>query len=99
MAEEDVKPKGVVAVFVGPTGQCIASVSDFERSGYGGYSLKDSQTVRVKDEIGRQVAEAFASSEFTKHLDRYNVQKVLSAMQSNDGYKLHIISVGHEEEE
>jgi hypothetical protein len=99
MGKEDVKPQGVVAVFVGPTGQCIASVSDFERSGYGGYSLQQSQTVRVKDAIGRKVAEAFASSEFTKHLDRYNVQRVLEAMQQNDGYKLHIISVGHEEEE
>jgi hypothetical protein len=89
-------PKGVVAVFVGPDGHAVANAADFDYSGYGGFSLEEAQIIRVKDAIARKVAEAFASTEFTKHLDRYRLQEVLRQMQDRDGYKLHIIGIGHE---
>lgn len=63
-------PQGVVGIFVGPDGRCIASVSDFDHHGYGGYTQQEAQTHRVRDAIARAVADALASSEFTKHIDK-----------------------------
>lgn len=97
MADE--VPKGVVAVFVGPDGREIASVADFDLGGYGGHTLLQSQTVRVRSEIAIKVADALASSEFTKHIDNYAKRQVLAEMERRDGYRLHIIPVGHEAEE
>ena len=88
-------PKGVVAVFVGPDGRQIASVSDFNQNGYGGFSLEEAQTSRVKDSIASAVADMLCSSAFTKHLDNYRKREVLSQMQTRDGYHLHIIPIGH----
>lgn len=91
-------PKGVVAIFVGPDGRCIASVSDFRHDGYGGYTMQEAQTHRARDAIARAVADALASSEFTKHIDNYHKREVLSQMERQDGYRLHIVPVGHEVE-
>lgn len=89
-------PQGVVGIFVGPDGRCIASVSDFDHHGYGGYTQQEAQTHRVRDAIARAVADALASSEFTKHIDNYHKREVLSAMERNDGYRLHVVPVGYE---
>lgn len=89
-------PKGVVAVFVGPDGRCVASVSDFDYSGYGGFSLQQSQEVRVQDAIARKVANALCSSDFTRHMETHDMKRVMRQMIDRDGYKLHIIPVGHE---
>lgn len=88
-------PKGVVAVFVGPDGREIASVCDFDQSGYGGYTMQEAQTHRIRDAVARAVAEQLCSSEFTKHIDGYQRQKVMQAMIDRGGYRLHIIPVGY----
>lgn len=98
MGQKQVQPKGVVAVFIGPGGHCIASASDFHLDGFGGFSLLEAQTIRVKEAIGFRVAEALASNDFAKHLDRYQIATVLRQMEERDGYALHIIPVGHEAE-
>jgi hypothetical protein len=92
----DEKPKGVVAVLVGPDGRAVASASDFDLSGYGGYSLEEGQTHRIRDAIAHRVAEAMASSDFTKNMSTYERRKVVEAMIAKDGYRLHIIPIGHE---
>jgi hypothetical protein len=89
-------PKGVVAVFVGSDGHAVASCADFDQSGYGGYTMQEAQTHRIRETIARRVAEAFASTEFTKHLDTYKVRCVIDQMIARDGYFLHIIPVGYE---
>lgn len=89
-------PKGVVAVFVGPDGREVASASDFNQSGYGGHTLQESQTVRIRDAIANRVADALASTDFTKHIDLYHKREVLRSMERTAGYRLHIIPIGYD---
>lgn len=91
--------KGVVAVFVGPDGREIASVSDFSTDGYGGFTMRQAQEHRIRYAVADAVAERFASTEFTKHLDNYQRRQVLDAMTRDGGYKLHIIPIGYDDEE
>jgi hypothetical protein len=90
-------PKGIVAVFVGPDGHCVASVSDFDTSGYGGYTMREAQEHRIRDAIATAVANALASNDFTKHIDVYHKREVLRAMERTAGYHLHLVPVGYEE--
>lgn len=83
------EPQGVVAVFVGPDGHQVAAVADFDQSGYGGFSLHEAQTLRIKDAIASEVARRFCSDDYIKHLDRYKRSEVINAMVRNDGYHLH----------
>lgn len=91
-------PCGVVAVFVGPDGREIVSVSDFSLDGYGGFSAKEAQEHRVKDAISARVIQAFCSDAVGKHIDRYRASEILREMQREDGFKLHLIPIGHDDE-
>lgn len=72
------------------------SVADFDQSGFGGYTQQEAQTHRVRDSIARAIAETFCSTEFSKHIESYELRKTVAKMIDVGGYKLHIIHVGYD---
>lgn len=68
---------GVVAIYTDKDGRVIASVSDFDRSGYGGCSLEEAQGIRAKRALSRAVANAYCSPVFADKLNWMDCEKVM----------------------
>ena len=88
-------PRGVVAVFTDKHGRVIASVSDFEPSGYGGCSLRQSQETRAKTQLAIEVIRGYCADPVCEVLRNYDCQQIMRDMV-NKGAQVTIIPVGHE---
>lgn len=89
-------PSGVVAVFIGKDGRVIASVSDFNTSGYGGFSLRQAQEMRVKRSLAHEVLKALSSPLICEAIDAYDAEKIVNSMCSRCGCRVEVVAVGHE---
>lgn len=89
-------PSGVVALFIGKDGRVIASVSDFNTSGYGGFSLQQAQEMRVKRSLAHEVMEKLSSPLICEAIDTYDAEKLVNSMCSRCGCRVEIVAVGHE---
>lgn len=89
-------PSGVVALFIGKDGRVIASVSDFNTSGYGGFSLRQAQEMRVKNSLAHEVLEKLSSPMICAAVDTYDAKKIMDSMCSRCGCRVEIVAVGHE---
>jgi len=87
---------GVVALFIGKDGRVIANVSDFNTSGYGGFSLQQAQEMRVKRSLAHEVFKSLSSPLIFDAIDTYDAQKIMDSMCSRCGCRVEIIAVGHE---
>lgn len=91
-------PQGVVAILTDPTGHVIASVTDFDRSGYGGCTLREAQEMRVKQQLAFAVMRAYCSEAILGVFDNYQCAEVLNRLVRQKGYTKTIIAVGHADE-
>jgi len=78
--------KGVAAVVLNPDGHVVANCADFERQTYGGFSLEEGQTIRVRRDIKRRFAEG--------HLNQWLATKVSSHFA--DEFWRHAEGVGYQ---
>ena len=92
---QDPEPCGVVALFIGKDGRVIANVSDFNTSGYGGFSLQQAQEIRVKSSLAHEVLEKLSSPLICAAVDTYDAKKIMDNMCSRCGCRVEIVSVGH----
>jgi hypothetical protein len=88
---------GVVAVFIAPDGHVVADYTDFERSGYGGFTLLEAQRIRCKRGLSRAVVERFAGVPLARAIDQYRADEIVDKMIQDQGYRKHFIIIGHEE--
>jgi hypothetical protein len=88
-------PPGVVALFIGKDGRVIASVSDFDTSGYGGFTLQQAQEMRVKRSLAHEVLDKLSSPLICEAVDTYDAQKIMDSMCSRCGCRVEIVAVGH----
>lgn len=86
---------GVVAVFISPDGRVVAEVTDFERSGYGGFTLEEAQRIRCKRALNRAVVSRFASDPLANAISEYSAESIVSEMVDKGGYRKHFITIGH----
>lgn len=86
-------PRGVVAVFTDKHGDVIASVSDFDAQGYGGFTRQQSQEVRAKDRLAVAVVHSYCGAPVCEVLRDYDCQQIMRNMERN-GAKVSIIPVG-----
>jgi len=84
-------PAGVVGVYVDREGRVIASVSDFDQSGYGGFTLLESQERRAKPKLERAVVDAYCSHVVFNALDAYDFTEIVSKLSG----MMTFIPVGH----
>lgn len=89
-------PSGVVALFINKAGQVLANVSDFNTSGYGGFSLRQSQEMRVKRSLAYEVLNKLSSPLICEAVDHYDAEKIMNNMCSRCGCRLEIIAIGTE---
>lgn len=92
------KIQGVVKVFLNERGQVIAHAADFDRGGYGGFTLQQSQAHRVDERLGRAVIDAYSSPDLSRALSRFNVGDMMRTLVNQYGCKVHEINIGHDEE-
>lgn len=90
------KIKGVCGVDTAPDGYVVATHSDFERHGYGGCSLEESQTIRVKDGLKRAFLRAFLFDGLIRKTSGYFCDQFWENAREH-GYRMETFPVGHEE--
>lgn len=87
------KLSGVVAIMTDDKGSVIATATDFDRSGYGGYSLAEAQEMRAKDAVGFATINALCSDVVVSVMDRYEVDKIMQALIRKKNWKRTILHV------
>lgn len=78
--------KGCVAVFIYKDGHVVASTSDFNRDGYGGCSLYESQRIRAKAALCREVMKAYCSEVVTAKLSQYQCEEIVGKLDGKIEY-------------
>jgi hypothetical protein len=97
MAEKKETPaKGVVVVITWPTGEVAVNAADFDRSGYGGYTMQEAQSYRARNAAKRKLFQDLCHPDVPKAMTEYDVDRLWTAMEKN-GYKMTVIAVGHKE--
>ena len=97
MADNGKALPGVVAIYTSKEGAVIASVSDFDRSGYGGFSLLEGQTMRAKRALSHAVIHAYCSEVLSRVMETYDCERLLDRMV-RDGAHITIVPVGQKDE-
>ena len=93
------EPCGVVGVLIDPTGYVWAEATDFSKSGYGGFTLKRAQEIRVSDALARNFIRSACADAILKAMDNYDCKKIVQNLTREHGWKERLISVGHSEDE
>lgn len=91
---DDPKVLGVVGLFIAPDGRVVAEVTDFELSGYGGFSLMEAQRIRCKRALNREVVERYAGDPLAKAISAYHAEGIIDEMVQKHGYRKHFIVIG-----
>jgi hypothetical protein len=88
-------PKGVVGILTGPDGHVWASVTDFDRQSYGGYTLKDAQELRVRKQLAYDFMRATCSDIVLSVIDGHTCEEIVRDLINKKGFKRTILPVGH----
>ena len=91
-------PRGVVAVFTDKLGRVVASVSDFESSGYGGFTLRQAQEMRAERQLAYAVVRAYCSEMILEGFETYDCEQILRRLV-HKGARVTLIPVGHPSDE
>ena len=94
---ETAEPKGVVAVLTDDKGRVAVNAADFGLDGYGGYTLRDAQTLRVKGRIAVAFIRAYGSDAICKVTETYDAEQMVRRLCDQHGWKLTIIPIGYDD--
>ena len=87
---EEQMPPGVVAVFISD-GRVVAHAAEFNRSTYGGFTLRESQEVRARASLAHAVVRECCSRLISDNLGTYECEQLLARLPG----KTHLIQIGH----
>lgn len=87
-------PPGCVGIYTDDEGRVVASVSDFDRSSYGGFTLYEGQKIRVQKHLAMAVINAYCSHVIARALDAYHCEEIVRRLKG----KMTFIPVGHADE-
>ena len=90
-------PKGVVAVFITPSGDATATAASFEQCLPGGFTLRDAQKMRAKRRLAEAVAVQYCSPQYAQAMTEYDKEKTMNAM-CNNGFKVSCAFIAYDEE-
>lgn len=93
------QPQGVTLVLIDTKGRVRAHASDFERSGYGGFSLLEAQKLRCRRALAREFVTGGCHPDIAGALDNYDAEKVVQALVNNKSWVTTEIIIGHQDEE
>lgn len=92
------EPTGVVAVLTDPNGVALATVADFDRSTYGGYTLAEGQELRVRRAISRAFIDRACSEMVARVIEQHHADEIVRVLCRSHGFRLKVIHVGGEKE-
>lgn len=87
---------GVVQIFVNEEGYVIAHAADFNSSAYGGFTLIESQRLRVRDALALNVVNAYSSPGLVRGFDEGDARRVIARLVEKCGCRIHEVVVGGE---
>ncbi|TPL30220.1 hypothetical protein [Mesorhizobium sp. B2-4-7] len=90
------KNQGVCGVVTAPDGHVVATHADFERQGYGGFSLEEAQTIRVKEGLKRAFLRAFLFEGLTSKTSGYFCEQFWENAREH-GYRMETFPIGYSE--
>lgn len=91
------KVRGVVGVLIAPTGHVWAHAADFEPQGYGGFTLVESQKVRVKRQLAFALVRAAVAEPVLVGLRDHDCERLVDELLRKD-WKRELIEIGHVED-
>lgn len=83
---------GVIMILYNTEKTVVAQASDFERSGYGGFTLQESQKIRCKRAIARENVKKNCSTSLGDAISQNTAEDIMADVIKN-GYILHTIFV------
>lgn len=89
--------KGVVAILTGPDGHVWATATEFDRSGYGGFSLQEAQELRVKRALAWEFVRKACSDVIVRALDEYQCDRIINNVCSQQGFTRTILPIDHKD--
>lgn len=88
--------RGVIAIVTAGTGEVVETYADFDKAGYGGFSLRDAQAIRAKDTVKRRAMAKVLWPEVAKHMHNYTLERMWDDLQSKGGWKVTTKEIGWE---
>lgn len=92
--KDKLRQPGCVGVYTDEAGHVIASVSDFNLSRYGGFTLYEGQKIRVQRLLAVAVIDAYCSSVITCAMDTYDCEQIVRKLKG----QMTFVPVGHANE-
>lgn len=90
-------PNGVVAILVSKNGNELASVTDFNRTTPGGFTLLEAQKSRARETLATKAMKELSSPLLSDSISQYHARGILSEM-CDRGCKIIFVPVGYDEE-
>lgn len=91
------KHRGICGIVTTPDGVVVATHSDFERQGYGGFTLQEAQTFRVKNGLKRSFLRAFMFDNLIRKSSSYFCEQFWENAREH-GYRMETFPIGYDEE-
>jgi hypothetical protein len=77
-------------------GDMVETASDFDRQGYGGFTLREAQTIRVRDGLKRAFLRGFLFERLTSKSSGYFCDQFWENAHEH-GYRLETFPIGYDE--
>lgn len=102
-AEDDknlLKPQGIIAIMTNATGEVIATATDFERQGYGGFKLWEAQKQRAGQQVKWATVRAYCSIVVVNAITSYVSTQIADELcqKGRGGHKITYRAIGYSEE-
>ena len=95
MTDQPTIPQGVLVIVHWPDGDVLASISDFDRSGYGGFTLFEAQRMRAKDAAKREAIRKLCHDDVAFSIDSYRASEIIADLINKKGYSLTVVPIGY----
>lgn len=89
------KPPGVVGILTDRDGQVLVNCTDFDVSGYGGFSLRESQELRAKRELAKLFISAYCAPIVADLIDNHRAEEMVERAIKRHGCKVTLIPINH----
>lgn len=73
----------------------MATSTDFEKSGYGGFKLDEAQKIRCKEKLYREIVSVYSSPALAENIEHYTCQRIVDDLLKKD-FKIHYEYIGHD---
>ena len=93
------QPQGVMLLMLWPDGKVLAEVSDFDTSGYGGFTKRQARVIRCKDRLWRVALDRLANPIVAKAAGSYHGPQIIDEMVRKHGFHIHEIAIGYDDVE